>query len=126
MFYTFDNFNNFSLLEQCLYLESSSFSLLNVFFSLSPEIFLIFGIFIYLCFIKGFNNFYINSLFFYFILFLELILLCLNGLSLIFYNNKPEFFFYSCFIVDTYSIFCKCFFVIFLILITIFSEFKLV
>lgn len=38
---------------------------------LLPELFLIIAIMFYLCFLKNFNNFYLRSLFFYFILFIE-------------------------------------------------------
>jgi NADH-quinone oxidoreductase subunit N len=40
--------------------------------------------------------------------------------------KRPFFYFYSYFIFDTYSTFCKFFFIIFLIIIGLFSEFKII
>ena len=60
------------------YFDNSSNFFFDVKFLLLPEIFLILAIFLYLCLIKNFNSFYISSLFFYFILFVELLLLVHN------------------------------------------------
>lgn len=114
----------FNLFENYLYLDPSK-SFFKTVLSLSPEFFLIVAIFLYLCFVKNFNNFYISSLFFYFVLFIELFLITYNGLSFIYLGNyMPQSFFYSCLTVDFYSTFCKFFIITFLILISAFSEFK--
>lgn len=120
--WTLDLFYN--LFESYLYLDSSE-SFLRIISSLYPEFFLIVAIFFYLCFVKNFNNFYISSLFFYFVLFIELFLITYNGLFFFYSGNyTSQFFFYSCLTVDFYSTFCKFFIVIFLIIISAFSEFK--
>lgn len=120
--WTLDLFYN--LFESYLYLDSSE-SFFSIASSLYSEFFLILAIFFYLCFVKNFNNFYINSLYFYFVLFIELFLITYTGLSFIYSGNyTSQFFFYSCLTVDFYSTFCKFFIIIFLILISAFSEFK--
>jgi NADH-quinone oxidoreductase subunit N len=112
-----------------LYADTPLFS---TFFSkvilfLSPELFLILAIVIYLCFIKHFNNFYINSVFFLSVLILEFFLISLNFIyTLHFGRCLPHLLFSSCFIFDTYSNFCKFVIIFFLILIIIFSEYKVI
>jgi NADH-quinone oxidoreductase subunit N len=122
-----DLFNN--LLENYLYSNSFIFStfFLKVSVFLSPEIFLILAILIYLCIIKNFNNFYINSLFFLFVLTVEFFFIFFNFMYTIYFGKvMPELFFSSCFIFDTYSNFCKFIIVLFLLIIIIFSEHKYV
>ena len=93
----------FNLFENYLYLDPSK-SFFKTVLSLSPEFFLIVAIFLYLCFVKNFNNFYISSLFFYFVLFIELFLITYNGLSFIYLGNyMPQSFFYSCLTVDLFN-----------------------
>ena len=120
-----------NLLDNYLYYDYVNFSTFwsKVFISLSPELFLMFAIIVYLCFIKNFNNFYISILFFYFTLVFELILLFSN---ILFFMNSgsigtslPILCFHSCFVFDIYSSFSKIVIIFFLIIIGIFSEFKL-
>ena len=99
----------------------------NSFFLLLPEFFLILAIFLYLCIIKNFKSFYISSLFFYFILFVELFFFAYFSVYVFCQASYVQsFFFNSCFYADFYSIFCKLFIVFFLILISIFVESKFI
>jgi NADH:ubiquinone oxidoreductase subunit 2 (subunit N) len=89
------------------------------FLFLFPEFCLILFIFVYLCTIKNFNNFYISHLFFCFVLFVEFLLLNHIFALLLaydFFNMMLPLFFYSCFSCDIFSIFCKLCIVIFFII----------
>lgn len=114
-------------LYEGLFYPVTCLSELDHFLLLSPEMFLILSIFLYLCFVNNFNNFYISSLFFYFVLFFELLLLTYQSFLIFYINNfMPVFFFNSGFCCDFYSAFCKLSVILVLIFISILSEFKFV
>jgi hypothetical protein len=90
---------------------------------LSPEVFLITVIILYLCFIKNFNSFYINSFCIHLVLVIELFIILYYGLHYALYF-KSQLFFLSSFSVDFYSICCKLCVIIFLIIILNFSRLR--
>jgi NADH-quinone oxidoreductase subunit N len=113
-------------LDKALYFNTINYSqfIPNVLYLLSLELFLITAIIFYLCIIKNFNSFYVNSLFFYTVLILELAF-SLQSCKFTF-NYPTQLFFLSSFSFDFYSTFCKFFIILFLAFIIIFSELKFI
>lgn len=128
MLYTNDSLLSLFLAHEDDYLTGfdPSYFFFKVTLSIFPELSLISAIFLYLCFVKNLNNFYISSLFFEGSVSGITGFLASYGFFLFCWKlYTPILFFSSHFTIDFYSVFCKLFLFGFLWLIHTVSLFKL-